>query len=168
MSRRRQTLLLGLPEPGTPEAQRVLLFRLLLANAHELRTRMDRRLAGSGLTTQQAMLLQMLQGQPEPPTLTQFAARLSMSHQNLKQIASALQRKGLVEIVVDDTDARVRRLRLTAEHHRLWQQRDPDDHADVVRWTAALGDSDVARLVKSLDRLHAGLVEASEASDSST
>lgn len=160
MSRRRQTLQLGLPDPATPEAQRVLLFRLLLATAHELRTRMDRRLADSGLTTQQAMVLQVLQGQPEPPTLTQFAARLSMSHQNLKQIASALQRKGLVEIVVDDADARVRRLRLTAAHRRLWQQRDPDDHADVARWTAPLGDGDVARLVKALDRLHAGLVDA--------
>lgn len=165
MPRRRQTLQLGLPDPATPEAQRVLLFRLLLATAHELRTRMDRRLAGSGLTTQQAMLLQVLQGQPEPPTLTQFAARLSMSHQNLKQIASALQRKGLLEIVADDADARVRRLRLTAEHHRLWQRRNPDDHADVLQWTAALGDTDVARLVKSLDRLHAGMVEAREAPD---
>ena len=166
MSRRRQILQLGLPEPEAPDAQRVLLFRLLLATAHELRTRMDRRLAGSGLTTQQAMLLQMLQGQAEPPTLTQFAARLSMSHQNLKQIASALQRKGLVEIVVDDADARVRRLRLTAEHHRLWQQRDPDDHADVARWTAALGDGEVSRVVKALDRLHEGLVEAREAPES--
>ncbi len=166
MSRRRQTLLLGLPEPAGPEAQRVLLFRLLLATAHELRTRMDRRLARSGLTTQQAMLLQVLQGQPEPPTLTQFAARLSMSHQNLKQIASALQRKGLVEIVADDVDARVRRLRLTDRHHRLWQQRNPDDHDDVVRWTAALADNDVAQLVKSLDRLHAVLFEARETSGS--
>lgn len=163
MSRRRQTLQLGLPEPASPESQRVLLFRLLLASAHELRTRMDRRLSANGLTTQQAMLLQTLQGQPEPPTLTQFAAQLSMSHQNLKQIASALQRKGLVEIVVDSADARVRRLRLTEQHHRLWQQRNPDDHADVAAWTAALGDSEVARLVKSLDRLHAALVETREA-----
>ncbi|MBL0170124.1 MAG: MarR family transcriptional regulator [Gemmatimonadaceae bacterium] len=153
MSRRQRTIVLGLPSPLTPDARRVLLFRLLLANAHELRTRMDRLLAESGLTTQQAMLLQVLQGEPEPPTLTGFAARLSMSHQNLKQIATALARKGFIEIVADRSDARVRRLRLTARHTQLWQQRNSGDHAEVMSWTSALPDREVSAVVKTLDAL---------------
>jgi DNA-binding MarR family transcriptional regulator len=109
------------------------------------------------VTTQQAMVLQYLEGEPEPPTLTQFAARLGMTHQNLKQIASALVRKGLVRIVPDPLDGRVRRLRLTPRHRRLWQERNPDDYAAVVSWTAALSDEQVRASVASLDALHESL-----------
>lgn len=162
MSSIRHNIQLGLADPEAPDAQRVLLFRLLVANAHEVRTRMDRLLAESGLTTQQAMLLQVLQGQEEPPTLTQFAALLGMSHQNLKQIAAVLVRKGLVEIRPDPADARVRRLHLTARHRRLWKQRDPGDHAEVAGWSGALSDREVRATVKSLGTLYESLVAARE------
>lgn len=148
---------MGLADPRSADAQRVLLFRLVLATAHELRTRMDRLLAESGLTTQQAMVLQYLAGEPEPPTLTQFARRLSMSHQNLKQIASAMERKGMLALVPDAIDGRVRRLTLTPHFRRFWEQRDPDDHAEVTRWTAALPTKDVRAVVAALDTLHASL-----------
>jgi DNA-binding MarR family transcriptional regulator len=158
MSSIRETVALGLSDPASPDAQRVLLFRLLVANAQELRTRMDRLLAESGLTTQQAMILQVLQGEPEPPTLTQFAARLAMSHQNLKQIAAVLVRKGLVKIVADREDARVRRLTLTARHHRLWHERDPGDHAAVARWSDVLSEREVRATVKALEALYTSLL----------
>jgi DNA-binding MarR family transcriptional regulator len=157
MSSRREALALALPDPEAPVAQRVLLFRLLMATGHELRTRMDRALASSGLTTQQAMVLQYLEGESVEPTLTQFAARLGMTHQNIKQIVAVLARKGLVRIVIDRTDRRVRRLRLTARHRRLWAQRGADDHASVVDWTAVLSDEQVRVGVQLLDRLHESL-----------
>jgi DNA-binding MarR family transcriptional regulator len=160
MSSRFETLRLGLSALPEPDAQRVLLFRLLLANALELRTRMDRLLADSGLTTQQAMLLHFLTAEPTPPTLTQFAHQLAMSHQNLKQIATALERKGLLEIVVDDHDRRVRRLRLTGAHEALWQQRDPDDFAQVAAWTDVLSDVEVRTTVAALDTLHYSLIRS--------
>lgn len=158
MSRRQRAVHLGLPDPGADDAQRVLLFRLVLATAHELRIRMDRLLAESGLTTQQAMVMQFLTAEPDPPTLTEFARQLAMSHQNLKQIASALERKGMLEMVPDASDGRVRRLKLTARFRRFWAQRDPDDHAEVVRWTAPLSTKDVRKMVSSLDTLHASLI----------
>lgn len=159
MSRRQRAVHLGLTHPHTDEAQRVLLFRLVLATAHELRTRMDRLLAESGLTTQQAMVMQFLAGAPEPPTLTQFARELSMTHQNLKQIASALERKGMLTIEADRADGRARRLTLTPRFRRFWKQRDADDYAEVVRWTAVLPTADVRSVVTALDSLHASLIE---------
>ncbi|MDM0074061.1 MarR family transcriptional regulator [Variovorax sp. J2P1-59] len=137
-----------------------MLFRLLVANGMELRTRMDRQLSDSGLTTQQAMLLQVLQGQPEAPTLKQLATTLAMSHQNLKQIASALERKGFLEIVPDERDGRVRRLRLTTQHHQFWKRRNQDDHAEVAQWTAALSLAEVRVLVRGLDKLHQALMRS--------
>ncbi|OUL98829.1 MarR family winged helix-turn-helix transcriptional regulator [Variovorax sp. JS1663] len=161
MDLRRQILNLGLESGGDAErAERVLLFRLLLASGMELRTRMDRLLADSGLTTQQAMVLQVLQGQPEPPTLKQLAASLAMSHQNLKQIALALERKGFVEIAPDPQDARARRLHLTRQHHRFWKHRNTDDHAEVEQWTAALSTAEVRGLVRGLDKLHRALMQS--------
>lgn len=143
-----------------PTAQRVLLFRLVLATAHELRTRMDRLLAESGLTTQQAMVLQFLQSESTPPTLTRFARQVGMTHQNLRQITAALERKGLLEIVADPHDGRVRRLQLTVAHARLWQRRDPDDFAAVADWSRVLTDDDVEATAALLDRFHASLRES--------
>ncbi|MEJ8821103.1 MarR family transcriptional regulator [Variovorax humicola] len=166
MKSRRQILELGLDaQRSTARAQRVMLFRLLLANGLELRTRMDRQLAGSGLTTQQAMLLQVLEGQPEPPTLKQLAAILAMSHQNLKQIASALERKGFVAITPDERDGRVRRLHLTAQHHQLWKSRNADDHSEVARWTEVLSVGEVRGLVKGLEKLYHSLMDARDEAD---
>lgn len=159
---RQENLQLGLDDPGSPLGQRVLLFRLLIGNAQELRKRMDRRLAADGLTTQQVLVLHHLSAATEPPTLTQCAALLGMTHQNLKQIVLALERKQLVAMTVDAADARVRRLHLTARHRRLWKRRDPDDHSEVARWTSALSDAEVLALVALLDRLHADLAVAAD------
>jgi len=164
MDLRRQILNLGLePDRDAEQAERVLLFRLLLASGMELRARMDRLLADSGLTTQQAMVLQVLQGQDEPPTLKQFASSLAMSHQNLKQIVSVLERKGFVEIALDAQDGRLRRLHLTKKHRQVWKHRDTDDHAEVARWTAALSNAEVRGLVRGLDKLHQALMESRHA-----
>lgn len=158
MSSRSDAVRLGLNRPEGGQGQRVLLFRLLLANAAELRRRMDRLLAESGLTTQQAMVLQFLQGEPEPPTLAQFARRLAMTHQNLKQIVLAMERKGLVKLTVDADDRRVRRLHLTPRHGRLWQERDPGDHRTVAGWSKVLTDEEVRVVVSALDALHEALM----------
>ncbi|CAN7162798.1 MarR family transcriptional regulator [Variovorax sp. LjRoot130] len=161
MELRRQILSLGLEaDRDAEQAERVLLFRLLLANGMELRTRMDRQLSDSGLTTQQAMVLQVLQGQAEAPTLKQLASTLAMSHQNLKQIANVLERKGFLEITTDEQDGRVRRLHLTKQHHRFWKRRNTDDHAEVGQWTAALSLAEVRALVRGLDKLHRALMQS--------
>jgi DNA-binding MarR family transcriptional regulator len=129
-----QWLDLGLDavEPGL--AGRVRLFRRLMATAAVFRGQIDTLFAGAGVTSQQAALLQLIEAQPAPPTLGQVAQALRMTHQNAKQIALALQRKGFLDIVVDPADRRARRLQLTDLHQvpasvRRW-------HASLV-WRAA-------------------------------
>jgi DNA-binding MarR family transcriptional regulator len=82
---------------------------------------------------------------------------MRMTHQNVKQIALALQRKGFLEIETDAGDRRVRRLRLTEHHHRFWRQRNPTDFASVEAWTAGLSDAQAAQAVRLLARLRAHL-----------
>jgi len=164
MDDRSQVLRLGLQGISADEADRVLLFRLVLSISAELRRRLDRRLAEDGLTTQQAMLLHVVEAQASPPRLTQLASQLAMSHQNVKQIASALERKGFLEIHSDPDDSRVRRLQVTAHHRRFWRRRNPADRASVAEWTSALSASDLAAVLRNLDRLHADLMATREES----
>ena len=83
-------------------------FRLVLALAQELRTLMDRRLQPGGLTSQQAAVLTVIEilGQP---SMTEAARALATTHQNLKQLASALARKGFLTIEPDARDSRSKR-----------------------------------------------------------
>ena len=139
MSSDRQWLDLALGDLPPADAQRVRAFRLLLAQAGRLRALLDRELASSGITTQQGALLSWIEAQSTPPTLSAVAAGLAMTHQNAKQIAAALQRKGFLAMEVD-----------------------PGDFAAVLRWTAVWNDEEVRQLVDLLGRLHRHL-QAGEA-----
>lgn len=139
----------------SPElAERVRAFRLLMASGARLRALLDRELAPSGVTVQQGALLSWIEAQGAPPTIGQVAAGLGMTHQNVKQIALALERKGFLEIAVDEADRRARRLVLTAHHRRFWRQRNPDDFAAIERWLVDWRDDEVQQVVALLKRLH--------------
>ena len=157
MNDARQFLELGLAHLPLASAQRVRLFRLMLADATLLRGRLDRKLAPSGITSQQGAMLQFIEAQPGPPTIGAVAAGLSMTHQNVKQIALALARKGLLTIEVDTQDRRARRLTTTEQHRRFWDQRNPDDFGLVQAWTAGLDRAEVDQAVQLLRKLMAGM-----------
>ena len=153
MSTNRQWLDLGLEALPPDRAQRVRLFRQLLGTAAGLRAELDRELAASGITTQQGALLQCVQAQPEPPTMGTVAQAMGMTHQNVKQIALVLQRKGFLDIVVDEADRRARRLVLTEHHHRFWARRNPQDFAVVEAMSQALTDAEVRTLLRLLGKV---------------
>jgi len=134
-------------ESLTPSVQA---FRLVIVLAQELRTLMDQRLLPSGLTTQQAALLTIIEMMGRPPTMTEAARKLAMSHQNVKQLAVALERKGFLEIVPDENDARSKRMQTTRKHRKFWAKRNPDDHAHVAQWLAGLDEAETATLVRLL------------------
>lgn len=134
-------------ESLTPAVQT---FRLVIALAQELRTLMDQRLSPSGLTTQQAALLTVIETAGHPPTMTEAARALAMSHQNVKQLAVALERKGFLEIVADERDARSKRMETTKKHRKFWSKRNPQDHACVAQWLADLDEAETATLARLL------------------
>lgn len=136
-------------EPPTPAVQA---FRLVIALSQELRTLMDQRLAPSGLTTQQAAVLTVIETAGGPPTMTQVARALGMSHQNVKQLAVALERKGFLEIVADEHDARSKRMQTTKQHRKFWAKRNPQDHACVAEWLSGLDEAETATLVRLLGK----------------
>lgn len=146
---------LGLDALPAKTAQRVRLLRLLLATATVLRGQLDRALAPAGITSQQAAMLQLIEAQTEAPTISFVAQAMGMTHQNVKQIALALERKNFLEIATDPADRRARRLRLTEHHYQFWQQRNPGDFSSVEAWTAGLNDAETAEAVRLLVKLKA-------------
>ena len=111
---------------------------------------MDQRLLPSGLTTQQAALLTIIETAGRPPTMTEAARALAMSHQNVKQLAVALERKGFLEIVPDERDARSKRMETTKKHRQFWAKRNPQDHACVAQWLGELDEAETATLARLL------------------
>jgi DNA-binding MarR family transcriptional regulator len=139
---------------GRDRATRIRTFRLILVLAQRLRALMDQRLRPDGLTTQQAALITVVDAFGTP-SLKQVAAALSTTHQNAKQIAVALERKGFLEIAPDPADRRVRRLATTAKSRDYWSRRSPDDHELVLDWFAALSEPEVELLFELLLRVEA-------------
>jgi DNA-binding MarR family transcriptional regulator len=136
--------------PGEALTPAVQSFRLVITLAQELRTLMDQRLQASELTTQQSALLTVIEIKGSAPTMTEAARLLGMSHQNVKQLAVALERKGFLEIVPDEKDARSKRMQTTKKHRKFWAKRNPEDHACVAEWLAGLDAEEQATLVKLL------------------
>lgn len=144
--------------PALGDTPAIQLFRLIITIATHLRTRMDKRLAAIGLTTQQAAVLTYLEGERRPATLGAVAASLGTTHQNARQIVDALGGKGLVDVSVDPEDRRARRISTTDLVDELFRERNLDDHSEVNEWLSALSADEQAEAVRLLHIVLTGLV----------
>jgi DNA-binding MarR family transcriptional regulator len=137
---------------GEDGAVRIRTFRLIVVVAQELRTLMDQLLRADGLTTQQAALITVvdLLG---TPSLSQAATALGTTHQNARQLADALQRKGFLQISTDQADARVRRLSTTAKSESYWRDRSAVDQQRVLHWLGDLTPAEAQTLFELLAKV---------------
>jgi DNA-binding MarR family transcriptional regulator len=132
-------------------------FRLLIVLGLRLRALMDRRLSGIGLTTQQAAVLTIMEVARRPLKQGEVATVLGSSHQNVRQLLDALERKGLIEETPDEEDGRACRLVTTPAVARLFASRNDADEAAVRRWMKGLGAGELRTLLTSLRRLADGV-----------
>ena len=147
---------------GEENATRIRTFRLVVLLAQRLRTLMDQQLRPDGLTTQQAALISVVDAIGEP-SVSQAAAALATTHQNVKQIADALARKGFLEITRDADDARVRRLTTTRKSRSTWRRRSAADQQLVLDWFSALSREEAETLFELLLRLESRVRAAFDA-----
>lgn len=138
-------------------ADAVRCFRLISLAGQRLRFLLDQRLRHEGLTMQQGVLLSFVRAHGRP-TLGEAARSMATSHQNAKQVALAICRKGLVEIVDDEHDRRVKRLVATRAGRRGWQHRNAEDFAAIGQWFEGLSrreqESLAALLIKLIGHVH--------------
>lgn len=86
--------------------------------ARAVARRFDEILRPVGLTNGQFSLLMSL-NRPDPPTMGQVSAVLAMDRTTVTANLKPLERRGLVEVRIDDKDRRTRRLQLTPAGHDL-------------------------------------------------
>lgn len=132
---------------------RVMLFRLLLGLGSQLRTLMDRRLASMGITTQQAACLMVAGAAETPLAQGELARLLGVSHQNVRQLATALEKKGLLHVEVDPMDRRTKRMRPAKAAATLFRRRNAADYTVVAQWLGMLSDRDADKLLELLGRV---------------
>ena len=143
-------------EAAGDAAEAVRCFRLMSLASQRLRYLYDQRLRDEGLTMQQGILLSFVRAHGNP-TLGEAAKSLATSHQNAKQIALAVARKGLIRIVDDENDRRARRLIATKAGQRGWHQRNANDFAAIGQWFGGLSRGEQQKLAAMLVRLIRGL-----------
>jgi DNA-binding MarR family transcriptional regulator len=133
-------------------ADAVGIFRMLIYCGSRLRYRFDQRLAEDDLTSQQGILLTVVRTRGQP-RLGEVATAMATSHQNARQIAAALERKGMLRIVKDADDARARRLAITALGIKAWKTRDAGDFRAIGGWLSDMSKSEQHALRVLLQRL---------------
>lgn len=132
-------------------------FRLLIVLGLRLRALMDRRLSNIGLTTQQAAVLTIIELAQVPPRQRQIAEALGSSHQNVRQLLDALERKGLIRELPDEDDGRACRLVTTPSVAKLFASRNEDDEAAIRQWLKGVKPRELGALLTSLRALAEGL-----------
>ena len=142
-----------LPFSTTLEVRDACLCLHVQRAARALARSFDEILRPLGLTSGQFSLMMSL-NRPEPPSIGSVSSLLAMDRTTLTAALKPLQRRGLVEVAVDPTDRRSRRLSLTPAGSALLAQAYPvwrEAHAEIERRLP--GEADAERLRADLKAL---------------
>jgi DNA-binding MarR family transcriptional regulator len=136
-----------------PDPRMYQLVQHLFVCELELEQLMNRELAKDGLTVKQFHLLWVVGNNPNPPSLKELADLMATSHQNVKQIAQLLSRKGFVRLERDDGDRRILRVHLTEANEFYWKRRAPDHDRAIRKIFGDITEEELEHLVAKLGKL---------------
>jgi len=83
------------------------------------------------LTIKQFLLIASIESFKEPPSIKELADMVSTSHQNVKEMATRLEKRGFVTMERDSKDKRVLRLRTTDKNTEYWASR-LEEHENLI------------------------------------
>jgi DNA-binding MarR family transcriptional regulator len=90
--------------------------------ANKLNKMMDRELEEFDITTKQLILSAVVDTLFEDsPAIKEVAYEMGSSHQNVKQIALKLHKKGLLQFEKDKSDNRLTRLKISEDSQEFWK-----------------------------------------------
>src|SRR5215210_5500316 len=120
--------------------------------ARALARRFDEALRPLGLTNGQFSLMMSL-NRPEPPSIGAVAALLAMDRTTLTAALKPLERRGLVEVLIDPKDKRGRLMKLTPAGKTLLASAVPIWERTHAAVDGLLGDANIDRLRSDLRAL---------------
>lgn len=114
----------------------------------------DYELGKHGLTTKQFLILAAVdKGFDNAPTINEVASVLSTSHQNVKQLAKQLEKKGFIQFENDPNDRRKLLLKTTRMNRDFWDNH-TEEHLDFFRQLFGdLSTGEVDQLYRLLNKL---------------
>lgn len=127
------------------------IFGSLFVTANLLETLLDRAFFEYGITTKQFLMLITIQSLFEtPPTMQEAARAMGTSHQNIKQIALNLERRGFLNLMKDESDARITRLVPTPDCLDFGRETQQAGEAFMKRMFQGAEDHDLAGAARTL------------------
>lgn len=125
----------------------------------ELERRANAQLRPSGLTLSQMGVLMRLRDAPDGiMTVSELAERLHVSQPTASGLVNRLEQKGLVRVLGDTSDRRVRNVLVTSEGRRLCAEGDGHMRATEERLLRGLAPDERAEFLCLLARVHDDLL----------
>jgi DNA-binding MarR family transcriptional regulator len=144
----------------TTKAQVFDTFAKIFLLNNKLQYIIDKELQKDQLTTKQFLLIAAVEKAfDHPPSLKEVAYALGTSHQNAKQIANQLQRKGFIAMEKDPNDRRVTRLKVTEKNRRYWDSRAGEHEEVVLGLFNFLSEEEIVLLHSTINKMLSGLDE---------
>lgn len=120
------------------------LFAYIFLLSQRLQYISDKQLKGNGLTTKQFLMMAVTEKSfDHSPGIKEVAEALSTSHQNIKQMANQLEKKGFIEQFKDPNDMRVTRLRNTEYCKDFWDNHADEQMMDIMQMFKELTDQEI-------------------------
>jgi len=131
--------------------------KIFLLN-NKLQYIIDKELMKDQLTTKQFLLIATIEKAfDRPPSLKEIAYALGTSHQNIKQIANQLQKKGFIAMEKDPYDRRVTRLKVTEKNRSYWDSRAGEHEKVVLKLFSFLNEKEIDFLNSTVNKMLSGL-----------
>lgn len=131
------------------------IFSTLLITGNKLQTLFNQ--DDSGVSLKQFMLLTVVRQSNEKLTFTQLGKLLGCSRQNIKKLASSLEKKGFVEIKQSEKDVRASYIYPTEKMDDYFINIFVSHH-DKLSWIFEVyNDKEISQLFKLLMKLYDGI-----------
>lgn len=114
----------------------------------------NKKLAEDKITTKQWLMMIIIENAfNHDPSMQEVADALSITHQNVKQLAVRLEARGFLKIERDPNNRRILRLKTTDESREYWEKRAPEDLKSIARIFEGLDDKEMKSLFESMVKL---------------
>jgi DNA-binding MarR family transcriptional regulator len=116
----------------------------------------EKELEPDGITAKQwLMAIVVASGFKSPPSIQEVADALSTTHQNVKQIAASMERRGFMRLERDEKNRRIIRLKVTDRCLALFKKREEEDTRAILRLFENLTNEEISTLfgiIAKIDR----------------
>lgn len=103
--------------------------------------------------TQWLMLIVIAAGFKSPPSIQEVAEAMSTTHQNVKQVAAGLGRRGFMTLERDPGNKRIIRLKITDRCNELFQRRSAEDEKTIASMFDNLTDDEMKALFNIIAKM---------------